>query len=111
MGERPFTRGRQGAAGRRDVASVLARAPAGGDEAELPELRPQRFARHAQAARGRGPVVAVLAEPRADGRELDLAHDLLEGARAAAGGRRGALDDPRRQEGGSGAFALTRAEA
>src|SRR3989442_1474092 len=70
----------------REVASVLARAPAGGDEAELPELRPQRFARHAQAARGRGPVIAVLAEPRADGPELDFAHDLLEGARAPACG-------------------------
>src|SRR5438093_2505925 len=90
--------------------SVLARAPAGGDEAELPELRPQRFARHAQAARGRGPVIAVLAEPRADGRELDLAHDLLQGARAAACGGRRALDDPRRQEVGRDAFARLRAQ-
>src|SRR5947199_306270 len=72
---------KNGGAGRRkwgSGGSVVARAPARGDEAELPELRPQRFARHAQAARRRGTVVAVLAEPRADGRELDLAHDLLE---------------------------------
>src|SRR5437867_3080365 len=55
-------------------------------------------------------MIAVLAEPRADGRELDLAHDLLEGARAAAGGGRRALDDPRRQQVGRDAFARLRAQ-
>src|SRR5436189_176953 len=90
--------------------SVVARAPARGDEAELPELRPQRFARHAQAARRRGTVVAVLAEPRADGRELDLAHDLLERTRAAARRRGRALDDPRGEEVGRDALARLRAQ-
>src|SRR6059058_3372760 len=90
--------------------SVLARAPPRGDEAELPELRPQRFARHAQAARRGGAVIAMLAEPCADGRELDLAHDLLERARTAPRCRGRALDDPRGEEVGRDALARLRAQ-
>src|SRR5438034_3598486 len=64
------------------------------DEAEQPELRPERFARHAETSRRGAPMVAMLAEAGEDGGELHLADDLLE--RAGAVGRRcGVLDDPR----------------